>query len=104
MDCQGTGDKQKSSKRLDHMILFLGLRMANVQILNVKADVHNTDLERLEVNSNVKDIRCCYEQLLKTKLIANPLKKIFEIRRACKKVIIKSPNFNKQSQSQLNFF
>ena len=53
MDCQGTGDNQKSSTRLDHMILFLGLRMANVQILNVKADVQNTDLERLEVRSNV---------------------------------------------------
>ena len=58
MDCQGTGDHRKSREH-DHMILFLGLRMANVQILNVKSNVMSTDLERLEVRSNVRDIRCC---------------------------------------------
>ena len=52
MDCQGTGDHQKCSERLDHMILFLGLRIADVQILNVKSNVKSTDLERLEVKSD----------------------------------------------------
>ena len=61
MDCQGTGDTERSSKRLDHKILFLGLRMADVQILNVKDRVKNTDYERLEVRLNVGNIRRCYE-------------------------------------------
>ena len=49
MDCQGTGDNQQSSPTLDNAILFLGLQMANVQILNVKSQMQSDDLERLKV-------------------------------------------------------
>ena len=49
MDCQGTGDNQQSSPTLDNAILFLGLQMANVQILNVKSQMQSDDLLRLKV-------------------------------------------------------
>ena len=49
MDCQGTGDNKRSSKKLDDMILFLGAKMANVQIINVKSQLRSDDLKSLEV-------------------------------------------------------
>ena len=50
MDCQGTGDKYHSSPVLDNLILFLGTKLASVQIVNVKGNLTNDDLARLEVN------------------------------------------------------
>ena len=49
MDCQGTGDIQRSDSRMDNLILFLGLTLADVQILNVKSVLTVSELERLEV-------------------------------------------------------
>ena len=50
MDCQGTGDNKRSSKILDDLILFLGAKIANVQIINVKSQLESNDLARLEVS------------------------------------------------------
>ena len=50
MDCQGTGDNKRSSKELDDLILFLGAKIANVQIINVKSQLESNDLARLEVS------------------------------------------------------
>ena len=49
MDCQGTGDLQRSDLRLDNLILFLGLTLSDIQILNVRGLLSTHELERLEV-------------------------------------------------------
>ena len=50
MDCQGTGDMDRGDLRIDHLILFIGLTLTNVLILNVKGVLSSTDLGKLEVN------------------------------------------------------
>ena len=49
MDCQGTGDIKKSDLRLDNLILYIGLTLADVQILNIRGGLGNSELENLEV-------------------------------------------------------
>ena len=49
MDCQGIADNMRGSKELDNLILFLGAKMANVQIINVKSQLRSDDLKSLEV-------------------------------------------------------
>ena len=49
MDCQGTGDMENGDLRIDHLILFIGLTLTNVQILNVKGTLEHRDLGKLEV-------------------------------------------------------
>jgi len=50
IDCQGTGDSLKSTPTLDNLILYLGLQLANVQILNLKSVLQTNDLERIDVS------------------------------------------------------
>ena len=49
MDSQGTGDEQTSTPTIDNGILFLGLQMANVQLLNVRSPLQTEDLVQLQV-------------------------------------------------------
>ncbi|KAF6033679.1 hypothetical protein EB796_008015 [Bugula neritina] len=49
MDCQGTGDARLSSPTLDNLILYMGVQMASIQILNLKGVLQATDLERLDL-------------------------------------------------------
>jgi len=51
IDCQGTGDSLMSTPTLDNLILYLGLQLANVQILNLKGVLQTNDLERIDVSS-----------------------------------------------------
>ena len=66
MDCQGTGDNKKGSTELDHLILFLGVRMANVQIVNVRSSIKNDDLTHLEVSGHLNSLLCLFCTLLKS--------------------------------------
>jgi len=50
IDCQGTGDSLMSTPTLDNLILYLGLQLANVQILNLKSVLQTNDLERIDVS------------------------------------------------------
>ena len=49
MDCQGTADNLHSTPELDRAILFIGTKLASVQIVNVKSKLTNNDLTELEV-------------------------------------------------------
>ena len=50
MDSQGTDDKQSSTPTIDNGILFLGLQLANVQLLNVRSPLQTQDLVQLHVS------------------------------------------------------
>ena len=52
MDCQGTADNLHSTPELDRAILFIGTKLASVQIVNVKSKLTSNDLTELEV-------QCC---------------------------------------------
>ncbi|KAF6033813.1 hypothetical protein EB796_007879 [Bugula neritina] len=56
IDCQGTGDSLKSTPTLDNLILYLGLQLANVQILNLKSVLQTNDLERIDMCQHFSDL------------------------------------------------
>ena len=49
MDCQGTGDTDRSDSRVDNLILFLGLTLTDVLIFNALGKIGLPDYESLEV-------------------------------------------------------
>ncbi|KAF6034849.1 ATL1 [Bugula neritina] len=56
VDCQGTGDSLMSTPTLDNLILYLGLQLANVQILNLKSVLQTNDLERIYMCQHFSDL------------------------------------------------
>ncbi|KAF6034850.1 ATL3 [Bugula neritina] len=56
IDCQGTGDSLMSTPTLDNLILYLGLQLANVQILNLKSVLQTNDLERIDMCQHFSDL------------------------------------------------
>ncbi|XP_067951802.1 atlastin-2-like, partial [Watersipora subatra] len=49
MDCQGTADSMRSNPTLDNLILFLGLQLADVHILNVNQSMGADAISRLSL-------------------------------------------------------
>ncbi|KAF6028112.1 ATL1 [Bugula neritina] len=56
IDCQGTGDSLMSTPTLDNLILYLGLQLTNVQILNLKSVLQTNDLERIDMCQHFSDL------------------------------------------------
>ena len=50
MDCQGNKDLKQSTLTLDNLIMFLGLQLSDMHILNVKGTQGADDFERLGVS------------------------------------------------------
>ena len=50
MDCQGNKDLKQSTLTLDNLIMFLGLQLSDMHILNMKGTQGADDFERLGVS------------------------------------------------------
>ena len=70
MDSQGTGDEQLSTPTIDNGILFLGLQMSNVQLLNVRSPLQTQDLVQLQVGCLI----CLYAVFFNLKSLVPCLK------------------------------
>ena len=49
IDCQGSDDTAQATPTLDNAIMFLGLQLSDMHILNTKGRQKAGDLERMEV-------------------------------------------------------
>ena len=52
IDSMGRGDTENGSEELDNLLLYLGLQLSHVQILNVKGKLTTPDIECLHVRSS----------------------------------------------------
>ena len=50
VDFMGQGDTENTSQDLDDLLLYLGLQLAHVQLINVKGKVTNSYLNSLDVS------------------------------------------------------
>ena len=46
----GRGDTENGSEELDNLLLYLGLQLSHVQILNIKSKLTTPDIECLHVS------------------------------------------------------
>ena len=51
MDCQGTKDIDQSTPTLDNLIMFLGVQLSDIHILNLKGNLGADDCDRLGVST-----------------------------------------------------
>ena len=51
MDCQGTKDIDQSTPTLDNLIMFLGVQLSDMHILNLKGNLGADDFDRLGVST-----------------------------------------------------
>lgn len=72
MDSQGTSDEQLSTHSIDNAILFLGLQMSDVHLLNVRSPLQAQDLEQLQVGY----LNFCYTVLFKSVIFFQPLDRL----------------------------
>lgn len=49
VDCQGTGDNQRSDCTIDTLITYISLNISTEQILNGKGNIQSTDMFSLQV-------------------------------------------------------
>ena len=79
MDSQGTGDELLSTPTIDIGILFLGLQLADVQLLNVRSPLQTREFEQLRVGClnffwYAKFVKLMYfdPEILKQKITGDP--------------------------------
>ena len=70
MDCQGSKDLKRSTPTLDNLIMFLGLQLSDIHILNTKGTIGADDFERLGVSEflNVQ-LNLILTKIMKTALL-----------------------------------
>ena len=49
MDTQGTGDIECGGDNVDNLLMYTSLKLATMQLLNVKSHIHLNDCSGLEV-------------------------------------------------------
>ena len=57
MDFMGSGDSAESTSELDNLLLYLGVHLSNVQILNVMKVVQDKDINSLNVSCNCNKMK-----------------------------------------------
>ena len=65
----GTGDTENGSLELDNLLLYLGLQLSHVQIINIKGKLTPSDIESLHVSQVQREFTVFYKLAARNKLL-----------------------------------